>query len=363
MPQQTVSLSRPDVLVVYGTRPEASKLVSVVEAMRALGLSVAVCATGQHADLVDLALVARLAPAYALGVNSDGRMPRFLHDCGNAVSRLLGEVRPRAVLVQGDTASAYAAAKEAWRAGVPVAHVEAGVRSYAREPWPEERFRVQIDEMATWRFAATEHAARNLAREGLGASVTGQTGLDVLRAGGWTPQAEASPARLLVTLHRRELRERADAPALLQALADALCGAAVDVVWPVHPAMVPLVSGVRWPRTVALVPPMAQHAVLAALAGARGLLTDSGGLVEEACWFGVPTAIWRNANDRPEACAAGIAQTFRLTPDDAPDAVHWVARDRGRRDRRGSDVYGDGQAGERVATALAAALGVTDIAA
>lgn len=345
-----------DVLVVAGTRPELVKLVSVVEALRQQQLSVAVVLTGQHTTLLDPALIARLGVTASLGIASQDSMLKFMTAARPRLAALLREVRPRCVLVQGDTASAMVGALGAHDAGVPIAHVEAGLRSGdMREPWPEEHIRTSIDRLATWRYAPTANAAHNLTTlDGLDSVVTGNTSIDVLVESGVRPRTEALPPLLLVTLHRREFRERGDALHVLQALAAAIAAAPLNAVWPVHPGMAPLAAQLAVPANFSLRPPLAYHNMLATLAEARGLLTDSGGLVEEAAHLGIPTAIVRNANDRPEAVVAGIARRFPVTVDGVTEAVRTLASRA--IPREPTRAYGDGGAGVRIAAHLAAQL-------
>jgi UDP-N-acetylglucosamine 2-epimerase (non-hydrolysing) len=340
-----------DVLCVFGTRPDAIKTVPVIEALRAAGVATVALATGQHKSLVDDALLMRLGRFVTLDVASDGSIMRFMARAHRALTAYLAAHRPRSVLVQGDTMSAMVGALCAREAGIPVAHVEAGVRSGSEsDPWPEEIIRVAIDRMATWRYAPTEHAFHNLASERLESIVTGNTGIDALHYTDVHPCAEANDV-LLVTLHRREMRTRSDAPAMLQGLCDAIGAAPIRAFWPVHPGMHPLLSTLRIPTNFVLCPPLAHTTMLQTLAEARGVLTDSGGLVEEAAALGVPTAILRVANDRPEAEHAGIARLFAPTAAGAQDAVTTLAAQL--IPRKPTQIFGGGRAAERVATHLA----------
>ena len=344
-----------DIACVFGTRPEAVKLVSVVEALRAAGASVHVIATGQHTTLLDRALVARLGVAEALGLVPSDNVMEFAERAQRALRARFAALAPRAVLVQGDTTSAYAGGAAAYACGIPFAHVEAGVRSGSlREPWPEEHFRVTLDRLATWRYAPTREASANLTREGFASVVTGNTSMDAVRAARVVPRPPGTPPTLLITLHRRELCTRPDVTTVLQALVNALASAPVDAVWPVHPTLAPFANALAVTMNVTLCDPVPHHTMLATLATAHGVLTDSGGLVEEATMLGVPTAILRGANDRPEAVAAGVARVFAPTPEGAAGAVAWLAQHD--HARVPSAVYGDGHAGARIAAHLLTAL-------
>lgn len=346
--------NRVDVLCVFGTRPEAIKLVSVVSALRKAGVATAVLATGQHTTLLDPAVVRALDVTASLQVPSDDHPLHFVTRASRKLRAYLAESPARCVLVQGDTMSGFVGAMVAHELELPVAHVEAGVRSHnMKEPWPEELTRIAIDAWATWRYAPTAIALAALRLEGLDGVVTGNTSIDVLQSTGVIPRAEVTPT-LLVTLHRRELRTRPDALAVLQAMCESVAAAHIDTVWPVHPAMEALAVRLTLPPTFVIRPPFAYGTMLRVLSEARGLLTDSGGLVEEAAALGVPTAILRNANDRPEAVDALIAQQFAVTPESAYAAVQLLAS--ARVPRIPCAAYGDGRAGERIAAHLAEAL-------
>lgn len=351
-----------DVLCVLGTRPELNKLAPVVAALRAVGLRAHVVLTGQHADLLDGATLRRLGPVEALGVASDGNVTAFMHRAQRAVAECIKRVQPRVVLVQGDTMSAYAGALAAQACGAPVAHVEAGVRSGdAADPWPEELIRVAITRIATWHYAATMQAASNVSEERVGGAarnceivLTGNPGIDALWATGVEVSAEASPT-VLVTLHRRELRDNSDAIFVLQALASAVAETPhVRALWPVHPAMRSLAERVQLPPNLGARGPLLHGPMIHALAEARGVLTDSGGLVEEAATLGVPTAVLRNVTDRPEAEAEGIARRFPTTPEGA--AAAWATLATCAIERKPTDVYGNGHAAEHIARHLARVL-------
>ena len=340
---------------VFGTRPELVKIAPVVRALKARNVAQRLIATGQHKDLLDPSLLAELGEVESLGLASDGSVVRFLAD---ARDRLRGafDRRPAIVAVQGDTMSAFAGASLARSLDIPVAHVEAGVRSGNREnPWPEEMIRREIDAWATWRYAPTMHCGKNLLREDIAEfMVCGNTSVDNLMASGVVPRREDG-AVCLVTLHRRELRQRADARELVQGALNAMGATAAAWVWPVHPGMHEVLQGLSVPANVTLRPPFDYRTLLDVLAGVRGVLTDSGGLVEEAATLGVPTVILRDANDRPEACEAGIAAQCRVDVANIGVAVEALALGR-IADRKPCAVYGDGRAGGRIALHLAQSL-------
>lgn len=345
-----------EIAFVLGTRPELVKTAPVIRALRARGIAPRIIATGQHKDLMDPTLMAELGEVESLELASDGSVVRFLADARDRLRSAFDGRAPAVMAVQGDTMSAFAGASMARSLGVPIAHVEAGVRSGNRDnPWPEEMIRREIDAWATWRYAPTTRCAENLWREHLSVTaITGNTSVDNLIASGVVPRREDG-ALCLVTLHRRELRQQDDAEALLQAALHAMGSTAVTWVWPIHPGMQEVMCHLNVPPNVDLRPPFSYRTMLNVLAGARGVLTDSGGLVEEAATLGVPTAVLRDANDRPEAEDAGIARVCPLAPVLIAHTVEALALGQ-MCERRPSAVYGDGHAGERIAEHLAQTL-------
>lgn len=367
------------ILVVLGTRPEAIKLLPVVDALRAQpGLSPITCSTGQHGALLDAVLA-----EWGAHCDLDLRVMAPGQSLSQLTARLLGataeaiaHTRPDLVLVQGDTATAFAGAVAAHQAGLPVGHVEAGLRSGdLRNPWPEEFHRVAIDAVAALRFAPTEAAAANLRAEyGTGrVVVTGNTGIDALLAAARrldTDPALAArvaaslpppaPARrlLLVTAHRREnlgppLAGICTAVAALAARGD------VEIAWPLHPnpgvcdAVRARLDGL--PR-VHLLPPLSYLQTVMLMRRSSFLLTDSGGLQEEAPALGRPVLVLRNRTERPEIVAAGAAQLVGTQADDILGGATALLDDADRYAAMARPVfpYGDGRAAERIAAAIAA---------
>ncbi len=356
-----------NVLVVMGTRPEAIKLAPVVFALRKRrGLRVKVCATAQHRELLDGALeVFGLKPDLDLGLMRHGQSPAdFAVRAEKALDRVLARTKPSVVVVQGDTTTALAASLAAARRGIAVAHVEAGLRSFdVRHPFPEEANRVVIDHLASLHFPPTGVARANLAAEGIagkGVSVTGNTVVDAFR---WAKGRLGSVAKtpgtrtIVATLHRREsfgapLEKTCRAlRALVESRPD------LTVVFPLHPnpkARDAARRLLRHPR-VKLLPPQPYLEFLRLVRGADLLITDSGGLQEEAACLGKPVLVARETTERPELVKSGAA---RLIGRDG----RRLAREAGRilddarlraRMGRAKNPYGDGRAAERIAAAIA----------
>ncbi|GIW39739.1 MAG: UDP-N-acetylglucosamine 2-epimerase [Candidatus Binatia bacterium] len=372
---------KPEVLVVFGTRPEAIKLAPVVRALRRF-FTVRVCATAQHRQMLDQVLrLFDIVPDYDLDLMRENQN---LYD---TTARALEGLRPvieaenpKAVVVQGDTTTTFAAALAAYYARIPVAHVEAGLRTGdPYRPFPEEGNRRLTTHLARWHFAPTEKARENLAREGIPAEstfVTGNPGIDALswvaeriRSGelrvDWPPGLAGAFERrnlLLVTGHRRE----SFGPGF-ERICRALRTLAsrhrdLSVVYPVH-----LNPNVREPvfRLLAGVPgiyltePLDYAPFVALMQRADLVLTDSGGIQEEAPALRKPVLVMREKTERPEAIEAGVAA---LVGTDEGRIVEAVGRllEKGEDYRRmasGASPYGDGRAALRIAEILARELG------
>jgi UDP-N-acetylglucosamine 2-epimerase (non-hydrolysing) len=358
------------VVIVYGTRPEAIKLAPVVRELRRRpeAFAVTVCATGQHRELLDQAQRHfGLRPEHDLDLMTPGQsLNQLAARALAALDRLLGRLSPDWLLVQGDTTSAAAAALAAFHLGLRIGHVEAGLRTgdLAR-PFPEEANRRIVDLLADALFAPTALAARRLRQGGADPArifVTGNTGIDALYQVAAELDERAMPAEdgmeVLVTVHRREsfgepLR------AILGAIAS-LAQAFPRVRWifPVHPnprAAEPAAALLQGLPNLRLCPPLDYDELVRQLRRSTLVLTDSGGLQEEAPAFGKPVLVLRDATERPEGIAAGVArlvgtdarrifaETSRLLTD--PAAYRRMARV--------ANPYGDGRAARRIAAILA----------
>jgi UDP-N-acetylglucosamine 2-epimerase (non-hydrolysing) len=363
------------IAVVAGTRPEGIKLAPLVHALRRRrGGEALLVSTGQHREMLEQALSAfALRPDVDLDVMRAGQT---LHDVTVAtLARLepvLRELRPSWVVVQGDTTTAMAAALAAFYQRIPVAHVEAGLRTNARySPFPEELNRRIVDQLSNALFAPTARAREALLREGFPDGrilVTGNTVVDAiqhLRASGVTRRRwsggldlEAIPGRvLLVTSHRRE-----SFGAGLAAICRALVRIVerfpdVTVVYPVHlnPNVDrPVRAALGGHPRVALLPPVGYVDLAALLERAHLVLTDSGGIQEEAPSFGKPVLVLREVTERPEGVAAGVAAVVGTSEDGIVAETSRLLSDPAAYDRMasGGNPYGDGRASERIADAL-----------
>lgn len=263
------------------------------------------------------------------------------------------------LIVQGDTSSALGSALAARFARVPVAHVEAGLRSHdRRRPWPEEEFRIAIDSQADLLFAPTELSAANLRRERVPGRihVTGNTGIDAaLRTLRSIPGSACNRdhPRLLVTCHRRE--SWGDGVA---SIADGLRSlarmniASIDFILHPNPAVAAqmrLLLGTE--RNIQLLPPCSHQALVEAILQSDLVLSDSGGMQEEAAAFGIPLLVLREKTERPEAIAAGNLALAGLDPE---RIVQSISRALSQPPTRSpAIVYGDGGAADRIAAIVA----------
>lgn len=312
------------IMFIAGTRPEAVKLAPLILDLLARGQRPVLVATGQHPDMFDEALA-------GFGLQADHDLGLMAASPDAAVGRLvpmLADVvrarQPAWVVVQGDTSSTLAGALAARYAGARLAHVEAGLRTGSHDPHPEEMHRKLVAQMAQLHFAPTAAAAAALAAEGVraGVHVTGNSGIDALllmRARlahdpglaslAAAPLAQVPQDRpwLLATIHRRE-NQGARLAAVLAALAD-LAGA-VEIILPVHPNPAisgPVQSALGGRAGVHLLPPLGYAAFVALMGRVMLVLTDSGGVQEEAPALGLPCLVLRDVTERPEAVASGNA--------------------------------------------------------
>lgn len=358
------------ILVVMGTRPEAIKLAPVVAALRRRkSLRTLICATAQHRELLDQVLgLFALRPDYDLDLMRSGQSPdavakRVLASLGPILRR----VKPDLVVVQGDTTTAAAAALCAAQRGIPVAHVEAGLRSFDfKDPFPEELNRVLIDTLSSLVFPPTPQAKRNLVREKLHGRLslmTGNTVVDALTSaeGGQAPKP-SKPHEVLVTLHRREIHGKPLARIYTSLLRLVEQHENLLFVYPVHPNPSILKTAkrmLRHPR-IRLLPPLTYPHFLAHLKRSLFVVTDSGGVQEESVCLGKPVLVVRDKTERPEVLSSGAGRLVGLDP---ASLERWITRlltnpALRRKMSRGRGLYGDGRAAERVAAGIAHWLGL-----
>ena len=351
-----------DVRLVIGTRPEAIKLAPLAHALRDRGLPPTLILTGQHLTLDPGEFGLELYPAVPLGCPGEEDPNRHVQAVTAAMLPLLSPP-PELLVVQGDTSSALGAALAASLAGVAVAHVEAGLRTHdPRLPWPEEEYRTSIDARADLLFAPTKTAVANLRAEGVAGEVrmTGNTGIDALKAteARLAPQAlvaERLP-RILVTCHRRESWGeglKSIAAALIEIARDGK--ATIELV--LHPnahVAAMMRQSLDSIREIALIPPCTQIELIRRMREADLMLSDSGGIQEEAPALGTPLLVLRDKTERPEAIASGNAMLVGTSRDRIVAAVRRLLEHPYERlaMARPAFPFGDGRAAPRIAAVI-----------
>ena len=363
------------VLVVFGTRPEAIKLCVLIRHLQELpeSFTVRTCVTAQHRSMLDQVLEAfEVTPDRDLNLM---KPEQSLFDVTTAALRgleqVLAEEQPGMVLVQGDTTTTFAAALAAFYAKAPVGHVEAGLRTGdVQRPFPEEMNRMLTSRLSSLHFAPTQLAAENLLREGIGEQsifVTGNTVIDALLSmrkalesgdilrPSW-PFLDPARKLILVTAHRRESFGEG-LEQICEALAELARRPDVQIAYPVHRnpnVQNPVNRKLAGVAGIELLDPIDYIPLVDLLMRCRFVLTDSGGIQEEAPSLGKPVLVMRGVTERPEAVEAGTAlvvgadrariveQATRLLDDPA----HY-----GRMSQL-HNPYGDGHACERIAEAL-----------
>ena len=369
-------------LVIFGTRPEAIKLFPVVRALEATaGVQVRTCVTAQHRGLLDQVLaIAGLSPDIDLDLMEPGQtLDRLTSRLLAGIGEVLDREQPDRVIVQGDTTTAMTGALAAYYRKIPVDHVEAGLRSgNIYHPWPEEINRKIIGSMASLHFAPTETSAAALLAENVDAGrvhVTGNTVIDALHwvtariaaqpalAAGLAPlEARFTGKRIIgVTSHRRE-----NFGGGLEAIADAVRRIAarddVALIFPVHPN--PNVRGVMDAAlagldNVALIEPLDYPHFARLLSIAEIMLTDSGGVQEEAPALGKPVLVMRETTERPEGVAAGTAKLVGTDADRIVTEIFTLLDDKAAYEAmaQAHNPFGDGQTSRRIVELLAHEIG------
>jgi UDP-N-acetylglucosamine 2-epimerase (non-hydrolysing) len=354
---------------VLGTRPEVVKMAPVIHALRAAPDFVPLIVnTGQHRELLaeTMALFDCDADVALDLMQPAQRLASFFGRCVEALDRTLHDLRPAAVIAQGDTSTVLAAALVAFYQHLPFFHVEAGLRTGRLTlPFPEEMNRSLAARLAAIHFAPTEQARANLLLEGVAPetiTVTGNTVIDALLMvrDRHIPHGLAlTPGRrlIVVTAHRRENHgERMRA--MLRALEEiALRHPDTEIVYPAHPSpevRAAIAAEIGPSASVRIVDPLSYGPFVTLLDQAYLILTDSGGIQEEAPALGKPVLVMRDQTERPEAVAAGVARLVGMDPAAIvretsrllDDPAHYRAM------AQGASPYGDGHAAQRIVEAM-----------
>lgn len=366
----------PYILFIFGTRPEAIKLCPLIGYMKKLsGIRVGVCVTAQHREILDQVLpLFGVLPDFDLGAMRPQQTlsrltARILSDLEPVIQ---GDRRPSMVVVQGDTTTTLCGALAAFYAGVPVAHVEAGLRTGdPSQPFPEEMNRLLVSRLSTLHFAATRWAAENLRLEGVDPAatfITGNTGIDaVLEVTAQLGDGRLAAPRdwsildarrrlIVVTAHRREnfgegLRRICEAVRTLADRSD------VQIVYPVHPN--PNVAGpvreqLGQHPNIILTEPLDYLSFVDLMRRCWFLLTDSGGVQEEAPSLGKPVLVLRDKTERPETLEAGLGTLVGTETETIVSAAMRLLDDTEEYNRRARvrNPYGDGQASRKIADGI-----------
>lgn len=367
------------VLPIFGTRPEAIKMAPVVRELMKFPqrVKVHVCVTGQHRQMLDQVLqLFSITPEIDFNIMQANQTTNYVaSQVFQNLDVLLEKLQPDWVLVQGDTTTVMAAGIAAHNRRVRVGHVEAGLRTYDRaNPFPEEMNRVVVDHVADALFAPTTLACQHLLREGISREnifVTGNTVVDALDwvtrqpvprdvsdllAGLGIGDNESEKSLVLVTAHRREnfgepIRR------ICEALLELAKRTDLRVVYPVH-----LNPNIREPvyallenaPGVKLLPPVDYLTLVHLMRRSRLILTDSGGIQEEAPTFGVPVLVLRETTERPEAVAAGTARVVGTETENILNEAIRLLDDPGAYAAmsQATNPFGDGQASRRIADVL-----------
>ena len=367
------------VLTVFGTRPEAIKMAPLVKALAdEEGVDAKVCVTAQHRQMLDQVLqLFQIVPDYDLDLMREGQT---LGDLTSGILQSIGSVyddyQPDAVLVHGDTTTTLAASLAAFYRYIPVGHVEAGLRTgNVWSPWPEELNRRVTDAVSSWLFAPTEQAKHNLFSEGAPGSqvvLTGNTVIDALvqvkrRLDHDTALSDSIAARypfldpsrrlILITGHRREsfgdpFKHFCEA---LRQIAHEYDD--VQLVYPVHlnpNVRAPVGAALRDQPNVHLIDPQDYLPFVYLMSKAYLIITDSGGIQEEAPALGKPVLVTRETTERPEAVRAGTARLVGTNTERIVFEVSRLLDDRGQyvAMAHANNPYGDGHASERIVHAL-----------
>lgn len=368
-------MSKPTVLVIFGTRPEAIKMAPVVTALRQQpSLDVKTCVTGQHREMLDQVLnLFGIKPDEDLAIMKSGQ---DLTDITSTIllklRDVLKKIQPSIVLVHGDTSTTFAASLAAFYAQIPVAHVEAGLRTHNKySPFPEEINRKLTGALADLHFAPTDTARSNLITEGIsesGIHVTGNTVIDALidtvKKIESSPDIDSSlcddltflaPQKkiILVTGHRRENFGQGIIN-ICNALLELSKRTDVEIVYPVHPnpnIQKPVSEILAKQPNIHLIPPRDYLPFIHLLKRSYLILTDSGGIQEEAPSLGKPVLVMRDTTERPEAVAAGTVRLVGTSKDVIVKQANELLDDPILYESfsRKTNPYGDGHASGRIA--------------
>lgn len=367
-------MMRPRLLFIFGTRPEALKLAPLILKSYSLKHEVItrVCFTGQHRLMADQVLnLFDIKPDYDLNVMRPGQsLGDLTHRLLNAVQRVIRDVRPHCIIVQGDTTSAFVVALQSFYDRIPVAHIEAGLRSRNKNhPFPEEINRILLSHLADYHFAPTTEAKNNLLSEGFHPKSVFVTGNTIVDALSWVRkhmkdsktklQIPIAPKKkiILVTAHRRE-----SFGAPFRNICMALCDIAkanpdVEIIYPVHlnPQVRKHVFKIlAHKKGIQLLPPLAYQEFVCLMEHCYLILTDSGGIQEEAPSFKKPVLVMRQVSERPDGIRLGVAKLVGTSRKTIAVECTKLLRNQSLYQTmiKKGNPYGDGKASDRILNIL-----------
>lgn len=374
-------MSKARIMSVFGTRPEAIKMAPLVKELAGReGLDSLCCVTAQHREMLDSVLdIFKITPDYDLNIMEPGQtLSTITTKCLLGLEKVFQEAKPDLVLVHGDTSTAFSAALAAFYGKIPVGHVEAGLRTYDRySPYPEEMNRTMVGDLAELHFSPTAANRANLLREGIekGIYLTGNTVIDAMAT---TVRPDfffvtdilnhidyKNRKVIAVTCHRRENYGQ-PMEDIMSALAHiAHTHPEVELVYPVH--LSPVVQEVAHRHldgmeNVYLIPPVDVEEMHNLMSRCYMVMTDSGGLQEEAPALGKPVLVLRKETERPEAVAAGTVKLAGVNYDRIVELADqllnepWVYAEMA----HAVNPYGDGHACQRIADAIEYRFGLRD---
>jgi UDP-N-acetylglucosamine 2-epimerase (non-hydrolysing) len=366
------------ILIIFGTRPEAIKMAPVIGELQKYydQIKLLVCVTAQHRQMLDQVLTLfNIKPNIDLNLMEENQeLSSLSSNALLSLTQVIDETKPDLVLVQGDTTTAMVATLASFYQKIPVGHIEAGLRTYNNlNPFPEEANRRMISALASYHFAPTKRSRNVLLKEGIrkgSVFLTGNTVIDALtqvvesiRRGNYTPsnfpsQLSSDNHRLiLLTAHRRESFGEP-----LKEICQAVIGIVqknpgVQIVYPVHlnpnvqEAVYSILSN---HKGVHLIPPLDYKDLCFFMDRSYLILTDSGGIQEEAPSLGKPVLVMRETSERPEAIQAGVAKIVGTNPNVITDVVQRLLDDSTEYQRmsKPSNPFGDGKASERIVNIL-----------
>jgi len=354
-------------LFCCGSRPELIKISPVYHKVRGEAkITPLLCTTGQHRDILTAHLdCLNIKPDFMLDVMRAGQsLDQLMDQLFTRLPDVLDQARPDMVIIQGDTASAFATAIIASRKGLPLAHIEAGLRTHdLTSPFPEEIYRQNISALATWHFCPTAISRHNLLREGRAPDsifVTGNTSVDMVMATHQkqeTRQVNGKKPYFLITLHRRE-SQSAPLREIVGSLRDfAAQQPEFDFIIPLHPN--PATSDMIRDRlgeqqNISLISPLPYPQFVRLMAGAFAIITDSGGIQEEAPALNIPVVVVRDVTERAEGVDSGCLRLAGTRKEGILRELTLLVEDdtHYNRMRQAENPFGDGRAADRIAAHL-----------